>query len=93
MNVVHTLSANLMKGSLKICAVPPPNFGYTQHELMHHIAVSVGATYFSEKTGDDLGLMTYADLGHAKKIIVSADETIIVKSEARVDKVKVAERI
>ena len=92
-NVVNTLAANVMKGSLKICAVPPPNFGYKQHELMHDIAVSVGATYFSEKTGDDLGLMTYADLGHAKKIIVSADETIIVKSEARVDKAKVAERI
>lgn len=92
-NVVNTFAANVMKGSLKICAVPPPNFGYKQHELMHDIAVSVGATYFSEKTGDDLSLMNYGDLGHAKKIIVSADETIIIKSDVKSDKVKIQERI
>jgi chaperonin GroEL len=64
-NVVNTLAANVMKGNLKICAIPHPNFGYKQHELMQDLAVSVGATYFSEKTGDDLSHITYADLGHA----------------------------
>ena len=53
-NVVNTLAANVMKSNLGMCNVPPPNFGYKQHELMQDIALSVGATYFSEKTGDDL---------------------------------------
>ena len=58
-NVVNTLAANVMKNNLKIVAIQPPSFGYKQHELMQDIAVSVGATYYSEKTGDDLSLINY----------------------------------
>jgi chaperonin GroEL len=93
MNVVNTLAANVMKGNLKICVVPPPNFGYKQHELMHDIAISVGATYFSEKTGDDLSIINYGDLGHAKKVIVSQDKTIIIKSEFKGKPEVIAERV
>lgn len=92
-NVINTLAANVMKGTVKICAVAPPSFGYKQHELMHDIAISVGATYFSEKTGDDLSIMNYGDLGHASKIIVSKDKTVIIKSDARTDQKKVDERV
>ena len=92
-NVVNTLAANVLKNNLKICAVPPPSFGYKQHELMHDIAVSVGATYFSEKTGDDLSHITYADLGHAHKVVVSRDKTIILKSDVKVNHQLVAERV
>jgi chaperonin GroEL len=92
-NVVNTLAANVMKGNLKICVVPPPNFGYKQHELMHDIAISVGATYFSEKTGDDLSIINYGDLGHAKKVIVSQDKTIIIKSEFKGKPEVIAERV
>jgi len=92
-NVVNTLAANVMKGNLKVCAVPPPNFGYKQHELMHDIAVSVGATYFSEKTGDDLSHISYADLGHAAKIIVNGDQTVVIKSNVKSDETKIAERV
>ena len=58
-NVVNTIAANVMKRDMKICIIQPPSFGYKQHELMQDIALSVGGTYFSEKTGDDLSLMTY----------------------------------
>jgi len=68
-----------MKNSLKICNIAPPSFGYKQHELMQDIALSVGATYFSEKTGDDLSLISFDDLGFASKVIVGKDATVIVK--------------
>ncbi len=80
-NVLNTLAANVMKSNLKVCVVQPPNFGYKQHELMQDIAISVGATYFSEKTGDDLSIMTMADLGHAAKIIAGDKSTVIIKDE------------
>jgi len=80
-NLTNTLAANVLKNNLKLCAVPPPSFGYKQHELMSDIAHSVGATYFSEKTGDDLSLIKFEDLGHAAKVIVSRDETVIIKSD------------
>jgi chaperonin GroEL len=92
-NVVNTLAANVAKGNLKICAVPPPSFGYKQHELMQDIALSVGATYFSEKTGDDLSIINFGDLGHAAKVIISKDKTVIIKSDARADEDAIAERV
>jgi chaperonin GroEL len=92
-NVVNTLAANSMKGNLKVVVVPPPNFGYKQHELMHDIAISVGATYFSEKTGDDLSIINYGDLGHAAKVIVSKDKTVIIRSAAKSDENIIEERV
>ena len=77
--VVNTLAANVMKNKLKLCTIGVPSFGYKSHELMQDIAISVGATYFSEKTGDDLSLMTEKDLGHAAKVIVGREHTVIVK--------------
>jgi len=92
-NVVNTIAANVMKGMIKACAVPPPNFGYKQHELMQDIALSVGATYFSEKTGDDLSHISYEDLGHAAKIIVSKDSTVILKSGLKLNQERIDERV
>lgn len=92
-NVVNTLAANVMKNNLKIVAIQPPSFGYKQHELMQDIAVSVGATYYSEKTGDDLSLINYSDLGHAAKVIVSSDKTILIKSTARSNQQTIDERV
>ena len=92
-NVINTLSANVIKNNLKLCAIIPPNFGYKQHELMQDIALSVGATYFSEKTGDDLSIMSFSDLGRASKIIVGRDSSIIIKDNSVVDDSIIDERV
>ena len=80
-SVINTLAANVMKNSLKICAITPPNFGYKQHELMSDIAVAVGATYFSEKTGDDLSIINFSDLGHAARVIVGRQSSVVIKDD------------
>jgi len=80
-NVINTLAANVMKNGLKICAIQPPNFGWKQKELMADIAFSLNATYFSESTGDDLSHVQFSDLGHAKKVIIGRDSSIIIKDE------------
>ena len=91
-NVINTLAANVMKNSLKICNITPPSFGYKQHELMQDIALTVGATYFSEKTGDDLSIISFDDLGHASKVIVDKDSTIVIKDKEENNK-EVDERV
>tara|TARA_B100000214_G_C23970352_1_gene629793 strand:+ start:94 stop:1665 length:1572 start_codon:yes stop_codon:yes gene_type:complete len=91
-NVINTLAANVMKNNLKICNIPPPSFGYKQHELMQDIALSVGATYFSEKTGDDLSIINFTDLGFASKAIVGKDSTIVLKQDTDEDD-KINERV
>lgn len=78
-NVINTMAANVQRNGLKFCNIKPPSFGYKTHELMQDIAFAVGAKYFSEKTGDDLSLIRPEDLGHADKIIVGKDNTIIIK--------------
>jgi chaperonin GroEL len=83
-NVVNTLAANVVRNGLKICNIMPPQFGYKQHELMSDIALAVGAKYFSDKTGDDLSLISMEDLGHAAKVIVGRDNTIIIRNQDEV---------
>lgn len=86
--VVNTLAANVVKNGLKLCSIAPPQFGYKQHELMGDIAVSVGGRFISEGVGDDLSLVTMADLGKASKVIVSRDSTVIVRHEGQSSEVK-----
>ena len=83
-HVLNTLAANVVKKGLKVCVVQPPSFGYRQHELMQDLAFAVGATYYSEKTGDDLSLMDLGDLGWADRVVVGRDETVITKGDVDV---------
>lgn len=87
-NVVNTLAANVVRNGLKLCNIIPPNFGYKQHELMQDIALSVGAKYFSEKTGDNLNMITMDDLGHADKIISGKNQTVIIKSDQLTEEIQ-----
>jgi len=87
-NVINTLGMNVVKNGLKLCNITPPQFGYKTKELMSDIALSVGAKYFSESTGDDLSLITLNDLGHAQKVVVSSTQTVIVRDEKTSDEVE-----
>jgi chaperonin GroEL len=55
--------------------------------------LSVGATYYSEKTGDDLSLIMPNDLGKAKKVIVDRSSTIIIKDEKVVSQEDIEARV
>ena len=49
----------------------------------------MGATYFSEKTGDDLSLILPKDLGHADKIVVGKDSTVIITGNEISEEIKI----
>jgi len=55
---------------------------------MQDIALSVGAKYFSEKTGDDLSLLSMKDLGHADKIISGKSQTVIIKNNQMTEEIE-----
>lgn len=76
-NVLNTLNLNKMKGTIKVCAIVPPQFGYKRAEVMEDIAHATGGKYVSESTGDDLTHIQFDDLGFANKVVVSQDSTII----------------
>ena len=49
---------------------------------MSDIALAIGAKYFSESQGDNIGMLTMEDLGHADKIIVGKDGTVIMNDRS-----------
>ena len=78
---IASLAANVAKNGLKLLAVNPPNFGWKQDELMKDIALAVGATYFSESTGDDLSLISHDDLGRISRVVSDQESTVMVRLE------------
>jgi len=91
-NMLNTLAANVVKNNVRVCVVQPPNFGWKQHELMQDIALSLGANYFSEKTGDDLSLITMDDLGRADKVVIGRSSSVIIK-DPDINKLEIAEKV
>lgn len=81
--VINALNLNRTRNHLKVCSIQPPQFGWKSKELMEDLALVTGATYFSESTGDNLQLVREEDLGQCEKVVVSADDTVIIRSDDR----------
>jgi chaperonin GroEL len=89
-----TLVVNSMRGIVKVCAVKAPGFGDRRKAMLEDIAVLTGATVISEEVGLSLEKVTLEDLGQAKKITISKENTTIVDGigqaadiKARVDQI------
>ena len=76
------LAKNKIQNGFKVCHIPPPDFGRRSKELLSDIAHAVGATYFSEESGDNLELMVENDLGRVAKFVSTQEETIMVTTGA-----------
>jgi chaperonin GroEL len=81
-NALNSLNLNKMKGVIKVCAIVPPSFGANRSEIMEDIAAATGAKYISDETGDNLFTISFADLGHANKVVVAKDSTVIVTDDS-----------
>ena len=73
-----TLVVNSLRGIVKVCAVKAPGFGDRRKAMLQDIAILTGATVISEEVGLSLEKATLNELGTAKKIQVSKEETTII---------------
>ena len=73
-----TLVVNSLRGIVKVAAVKAPGFGDRRKAMLQDIAILSGATMISEEVGLALEKATVDDLGTARKIIISKDETTII---------------
>jgi chaperonin GroEL len=73
-----TLVVNSLRGIVKVAAVKAPGFGDRRKAMLEDIAVLTGGTVISEEVGLSLEKTTLDDLGSAKKIQVSKENTTIV---------------
>lgn len=74
-----TLVVNKIRGTLKVAAVKSPGFGDRRKAMLEDIAAVTGATVISEDAGMSLDTIMDQDLGHAKKVIITKEDTIIVQ--------------
>ncbi|MBQ9088220.1 MAG: chaperonin GroEL [Lentisphaeria bacterium] len=74
-----TLVINSMRGILKVCAVKAPGFGDRRKAMLQDIAILTGGTCISEDLGLKLENVTTAQLGRAKRITVTKENTTIVE--------------
>lgn len=73
-----TLVVNKMRGILSICAVKAPGYGDRRKAILGDIATLTGGQAIFKDLGIDLESVKLSDLGRAKKIRISSEETIII---------------
>ncbi|MBB5015438.1 chaperonin GroEL [Rehaibacterium terrae] len=73
-----TLVVNTIRGIVKVCAVKAPGFGDRRKAMLEDMAILTGGTVISEEVGLQLEKATIKDLGRAKKVVVSKENTTII---------------
>ena len=73
-----TLVVNTIRGIVKVAAVKAPGFGDRRKAMLQDIAVLTGGQVIAEEVGLSLEKATLADLGSAKKVVVTKENTILI---------------
>jgi chaperonin GroEL len=73
------LVVNRLRGVIQVCAVKAPGFGDRRKAMLGDIAVLTGGTFFAEDIGRNLEDIELTELGQAKKIIITKDDTTIIE--------------
>merc|ERR1711981_1018044 len=73
-----TLVVNNIRGIVKVAAVKAPGFGDRRKAMLQDIATLTGATVISEEVGLSLETTALEDLGSAKRIVISKEDTTII---------------
>ena len=73
-----TLVVNNMRGIVKVAAVKAPGFGDRRKAMLQDIATLTAGTVISEEIGMELEKVTLEDLGQAKRVVISKDNTTII---------------
>ena len=83
-----TLVVNTIRGIVKVAAVKAPGFGDRRKAMLQDIAILTGGTVISEEVGLSLEKATLDDLGTAKKVSITKENTTIVDGAGRPEDIK-----
>lgn len=73
-----TLVVNRLRGGLKVAAVKAPGFGDRRKAMLEDLGIVTGGQVISEDLGHKLENVTLKELGRAKKVIITKDDTTVV---------------
>ena len=78
-----TLVVNKLRGTLNVAAVKAPGFGDRRKAMLEDIAILTGGQLISEDLGLKLEKLTLQDLGSAKRVIITKDNTTIIEGQGQ----------
>ena len=83
-----TLVVNTIRGIVKVAAVKAPGFGDRRTAIQEDIATLTNGTVISEEVGLQLEKATINDLGRAKKVVVSKENTTIIDGAGDAERIQ-----
>jgi chaperonin GroEL len=78
-----TLVVNKLRGILNVVAVKAPGFGDRRKEMLRDLATLTGATLISAEVGKQLEDARLEDLGRARRIVATKDDTTIIQGHGK----------
>src|SRR2546422_1438617 len=92
-----TRAVNKLRGTINVCAVKAPGFGDRRKDNLGDLAAVTGGQLISEELGRKLDGVQLSDLGRARRVVITKEETTIVEGkgdpkavQARTGAIKVA---
>ncbi len=85
---LSTIIVNKLRGTFTCVGVKAPGFGDRRKEMLRDIAILTGGEVISEELGLELKETTMAQLGHAKQVKVTKENTIIVDGAGSSEEIK-----
>jgi len=76
-----TLVVNKLRGTINCLAVKAPGFGDRRKAMLEDIAILTGGTVITEEMGRKLDSATVADLGRARRVTATKDDTTIIEGK------------
>ena len=83
-----TLVVNKLRGTLHACAVKAPGFGDRRKAMLEDIAILTGGQVVSEELGHKLENVQIQDLGRAKRVTISKENTTIIEGSGKASDIK-----
>jgi chaperonin GroEL len=83
-----TLVVNKLRGTLQVAAVKAPGFGDRRKAMLEDIAILTGGRVVSEEAGFKLENAQISDLGRAKRITITRDDTTILEGAGKASDIK-----
>src|SRR6476661_1279924 len=74
-----TLIVNRLRGTINVLGVKAPGFGDRRKEMLRDIAILTGGQVISEEVGRRLDSTTLEDLGRARRVVATKDETTFIE--------------
>ncbi|MFQ5472137.1 MAG: chaperonin GroEL [Dehalococcoidia bacterium] len=90
-----TLVVNKLRGTINVLAVKAPSFGDRRKAILEDISILTGGTFITEDTGRKLETVEVTDLGRARRVVSTKDDTVIIEGrgtdeaiQARIKQIK-----